>query len=740
MPWTRARGTSRRAAALVGAALLIAAIAPLPATAAAPAKPKFASLTALPARTVGRVNALAASHLAPRHVPAKAQLPKLALPRSAKTTPKNSRAPKIATPLVVATPPLSVTHTTFTQSLLDVLTEPPDPWVVANGSYVLSSSNGVVRVMNRSGSVLGNIPTFALFDTDVAHAESDPRILWDAAHSRWVGVVVTYDYPTFIDNSLTLAVSDTSNPLGTWTIHRLDYLDELPDYPGIASTKDKIVLTSNLFLNGDTLQGSAFQVVAWSSLLTGGTSASAPEVCAACLNLRPARSANTAVATAYVVYEDSDLGHVSLLSLTGTVSPVIGFDQDLGIAAGVDPFDHNPRQPGGTFSDQAVDSRIPDAVVSGDTVYFARTGEADQGGAGLDLVIQAYTTSIAAASAGTPTYTLSTFGAKDEDYWMAGVGVSAGDASAGTAYFLTYMRSSDTLAPAAYAMGSLDGAAFTDPKLVASSSTSYSTSGLRWGDYMGITPDPSGTMAAWSATEVVGPDGGWQQVVDRLVLDDTAPTTPGTPTQGLVAGTQLTSTTVPVKVSWAAASDPQSGIRNYFVGEGPFASTAVVAGTSYVAKVPAFTYGDPGAFANDFTVAAVNDVGIGGAFSSWSTPLTAQVFEQTRANFHYSSGWGTSSNSVYTGGSTKYSRKVGASVTFRTNGRSFAWVTYRGANRGKAKVYVDGVYKGTYSLTSSVSKARYIPYAITFSSYTTHSIKIVVASGRVDVDAFVVLR
>ncbi len=53
---------------------------------------------------------------------------------------------------------------------------------------------------------------------------------------------------------------------------------------------------------------------------------------------------------------------------------------------------------------------------------------------------------------------------------------------------------------------------------------------------------------------------------------------------------------------------------------------------------------------------------------------------------------------------------------------------------------MDGVLKTTLTLTSSTIKARNIAYTITFGSSGTHTIRVVVARGRVDVEAFVVLR
>jgi len=748
MALNRARGTTRRSVAFLSAALLLVTLAPLQASAGAPTRSPFTARHASVARTVAHVDALAVSRISPRRVPAAAQLHTRARPANASSTTKSAHAGKAASPSIILAPPLTVSSTIFTQTEGDALTEPPDPWVIANGSYVLSTSNGVIRVMNRAGSKLADIPTFVLFDTDARHFESDPRILWDAARGRWVGVVVTYDYPTFADSSLTLVVSDTANPLGTWTVHRINYGADMPDYPGIASTSDKVVLTSNLFLGPTgTYDGTAFQFVSWASLIAGGTTASPIEVCAdPCWNFRPARNAGTPGADAFLVYEGT-AGTLRLARIAGAISaPTAVFDQDLGIAGGfygltgTEGFDHQPRQPGGTVSD-AVDGRIPDVAMSGDTVYFARTNQANQSGTVNDLVVQAYTVSISAAAAAAPTFTLSTYGQTNVDYWMPGVGISKGDVTAGTGYFLSYMLSSDTVTPQAYAAGGLDGNTFGDSVLIASSSGPYTSDFGRWGDFMGITPDTNGTMAVWSATEVSGSDGGWHEVVDRLVLDGTAPlAAAGVATQSLIAGTKLGSTTIPVRVAYAAATDLQSGIRSYLVFEDAFGGAVVVPGTSFVEKVSAYTLGDPSAVPDSFSVRAFNDAGLKAPDSAWGQSLTATIFQQTLKYTTYSSGWSSQSSSAFSGGSTKYSSKAGATATFKMSGRSFAWVSYRASNRGKAKVYVDGHLKATISLKSSATAARYIPYAITFSTSGTHTIKIVVVSGRVDVDGFVVLR
>ena len=139
-------------------------------------------------------------------------------------------------------------------------------------------------------------------------------------------------------------------------------------------------------------------------------------------------------------------------------------------------------------------------------------------------------------------------------------------------------------------------------------------------------------------------------------------------------------------------------------------------------------------------VSAIDDAGNMSLTPSAGLSRTATVYQQSLSSFTYSSGWGSSSSTVYSGGSARYSSTVGKYVSFKASGQSFGFLTYRASTRGRARIYVDGVLKGTLTLTSSTVKARNLAYTITFATSGTHTIKVVVYSGRVDVDGFVVLR
>jgi hypothetical protein len=143
--------------------------------------------------------------------------------------------------------------------------EPPDQGLCVGNGYVLEPVNDVLNVFNTAGqSVLpDNTATNIVggFPRNVNHAVdlnsfygyapainrttgvrgpfiTDPSCLYDSATQRWFVVVLTLDtLPNGAftgKNHLDIAVSNTSNPTGSWTIYRVpvqnDGTDGTPDH------------------------------------------------------------------------------------------------------------------------------------------------------------------------------------------------------------------------------------------------------------------------------------------------------------------------------------------------------------------------------------------------------------------------------------------------------------------------------------------------------------------------------
>jgi hypothetical protein len=158
--------------------------------------------------------------------------------------------------------------------------EPPDQGMCAGNGFVLESVNDVLQVYNTSGTPLLNggqavdLNTFygyiaAINRTTGARGPSltDPTCIYDQVIGRFVNVVLTLDHVGTTanlsgTNHLDIAVSDTGDPTGSWTIFKLPVQNNgtqgtpdlhcnngfcLGDYPHIGADANGIYLTTNEF-------------------------------------------------------------------------------------------------------------------------------------------------------------------------------------------------------------------------------------------------------------------------------------------------------------------------------------------------------------------------------------------------------------------------------------------------------------------------------------------------------------
>ena len=727
---------------LLAVVLVVTVVTPSPAVAAkggADFTSKKAK-SAEPFRTTGREAAKKSAATPRKH---HADVAPLARPKAFAATGAGASAAQAGTgraPRVVTGPGLASTqmYDGIDQDALGGGAEPPDPWVAAGSSWVVQSTNGMVRVSTRDGVERASIASWALFDVPLGYVDSDPRILWDPVKGRWVGVVVFFDYPAFSDNYISLIVSDGSDPLGGWSVYQFWYGSYLPDYPGIASSSDKLVVTANEFLDGMDYAGSSLLTIPWSPIIAGTDVGAAYNVGDFAWNLRPGRMHQSS-ADLHLVYENEDTGTLWYMRLSGSALAPSITEQDLGLANG--GLLQAPRQPGDADGiAYADDGRIPDAVWRSNHLWFARTVEYAYNGTDPDLAIEVIDLTTSSSGGATVNNDYLVGGPSGYDSFTPGIGHSANGTT-----FLTYSQSSDATPPAVMAAAFHPTLGFQGPITIAESDASYD--GARWGDFAGIATDPSssGHDAVWQAHEVATASGGWRTVVSRLVMDVTPPTATA-PTQALVRYSTLgqygtSPGYLPVKVSWTAA-DSGSGIHRSYLDVDEFGTgywTALTTTATSVTRAHAWKpYGWSVNRTYKYRVTP-EDEGLNVGSSVSGSLLTPYVYQQTTAT-SYSGTWSNSTSTSYSSGSARYSTRVGASATFKAYGRSFAFVTTRAKTRGKFKVYVDGVYKGTVSLWSSTTKYRNLAYVISFSSSGTHSVKVVVASGRVDVDAFAVLK
>jgi hypothetical protein len=174
--------------------------------------------------------------------------------------------------------------------------EPPDQGLCVGNGYVVEPVNDVINIFNKSGdSVLPDNTATNLvggFPRDVNHAVdlnsfygypaavnrsiapgnpgrfgqfvTDPTCLYDAATQRFFLVVLTLEVNSTTGgfttvNHLDLAVSQTSNPTGSWNIYHVDVTSDgspgntggacpcLGDYPHIGADANGFYITTNSY-------------------------------------------------------------------------------------------------------------------------------------------------------------------------------------------------------------------------------------------------------------------------------------------------------------------------------------------------------------------------------------------------------------------------------------------------------------------------------------------------------------
>lgn len=243
------------------------------------------------------------------------------------------------------------------------------------------------------------------------------------------------------------------------------------------------------------------------------------------------------------------------------------------------------------------------------------------------------------------------------------------------------------------------------------------------------TPTPRGTFSI----TVNGTSGGLtRSTTVSLTVTNSAPKVTA-PIPSLYGNTTLSTTTVRVKNAWSACD--ADGLRSYKlqrqVGGGTWTTVSLSSPTTTAINqslTRSATY--------RYRVLATDKTGLASSYA-YGPSFQAIVSDNTSSLITYSGTWRTGTSSSYFGGHVRYATTAGASATYTINASGAAWIAYKGSTRGSAQVFVDGVLKGTINLHTTTATAKAQVYAFSWVANGPHTIKVVVVSGRVDIDAFV---
>jgi hypothetical protein len=465
----------------------------------------------------------------------------------------------------VAPPPVQATTTSNTAatgpewpgfSFTDVLAEPPDPWVAVGPDHVVQTVNTQIQMFDREGNLeraAAEIGVGEFFNLPAGYFNSDPRVIYDRLHGRWIGTEVSWtcdgnengtpDDPVgYID----FIVSRTADPTGIWDLQFFGYDDALPDFPAAGTSTDKLAFTANYFelVPGfplclepvpqyfgtqvvvtdwvDVLANSATGNVVGEPFAFGGTGTFDQYGVARVALQIPATSP-----ILHVVAQHADSPTTfswQYVKLTGTVAGTIApsFQTNLTsagiVAETTDPSPPTqPTPPATNPVTTAIDSRPTDAIWQNGLMTWVSTTSCTPTGDVMtrDCVrVTQLNTGLAATS--TPIRTQDfLIAANGKDNYFGGIGqsgngtlhvvwttssVTAGDQpSSETAYHLpgdpaNSLSPTDELAPGI-------GGEFT---------------GGRWGDFVGVAQDPQVPNAVWQANQYSTGGLNWRTNVSQL--------------------------------------------------------------------------------------------------------------------------------------------------------------------------------------------------------------------------------
>lgn len=160
--------------------------------------------------------------------------------------------------------------------------EPPDEGVAFGNGYVINLVNLVLAVYSENGTILaGPDSATVFFHEPVAFTAgtitSDPRVYFDASTDTWFATIFEDDNGSVsgtASSHVDIAVNTSGNPLGTWSLYRIDTTDAIdngcpcfPDYPEFGIDQSNVYITTNEFsINGPTFNGAQIYAISKSQI------------------------------------------------------------------------------------------------------------------------------------------------------------------------------------------------------------------------------------------------------------------------------------------------------------------------------------------------------------------------------------------------------------------------------------------------------------------------------------------
>ncbi|MFD9413058.1 OmpL47-type beta-barrel domain-containing protein [Streptomyces sp. NPDC059989] len=400
-------------------------------------------------------------------------------------------------------------------------TVPSDAQLAVGPTHIVEFVNRSGQVYDKAGTAVGAPFDLGAFFGFAANTGGDPRVHYDAGSGRFFAA---YEGLLGGGDEVDVAVSDTSDPRGNWTVYIAgsNTTNVLQDQPKLGYSNDKVTLSWNNYDRTTTPReflGVVTVVVSKADLLAGGTvDLTTFGQDDTKFQVVPATSLSAINDQLAMEHDPRDATNVVVTTITGVpgVSAVNLTENTIAIGAAAAPPD--AAQPaGGDATVETNDDRMLSVAWQNNRLWGVFNVSCTPVG---DTAVHACQRYIQISTGGTQTL------ATNLDLGMVGGDIYFGSLTLNDEddLFSGFTASSSTMFPTGVAIGVPSGnfPANTFGDFYAAGTQAYTCNcgtPTRWGDYSGTARDPANPKDVWTIQQIGGLAGGdWGTAMDRVTL------------------------------------------------------------------------------------------------------------------------------------------------------------------------------------------------------------------------------
>ena len=429
--------------------------------------------------------------------------------------------------------------------------EPANPGIAVGPDEVVQADNTSFLFTDRAGTAATSVsmplffglpePANGAFFTSF---DSFPEVHFDTLRQRWIASELSWDCAqntyagdtaVFGHGYIDYAISDTSDPLGTWSFDFFGWNDFLPDRPAFGTSTDKFGLSLNFFSIGaggsnstpgclsGTFQGGRVIVEDWSQLgpKFDNTKIIPRSFDSAAKDGRfavqePVTSPELRVVNPGI---NASAGDVLYTYFAGSAKAnTVTFNGSDLTASGIVPgfgTAQSPLQMGGGTLTTAIDSS-PDSVIfhNGTLAFAANYPCTPTGDSATRSCVRVITLGNAVASAPLTRLGDTLIGTNTFDDSFGGIGWSGNGQ-----LHVVYTRSSATTAASSYESYNRPtdiSSAWSTPHVLTAGTATYA--GTKWGGAPTVATDPQDSNAVWVGDPYANGSGKWSTKIHQIVV------------------------------------------------------------------------------------------------------------------------------------------------------------------------------------------------------------------------------